>query len=261
MVKTKQNKNMVACLKKMRIYQITESMDILLPHPDPLSTLLCAWKAALNGPHQFSPLLSGLGLWGIPSGGWKMGAQWDQSIYSPNPLPAAALEAGGTADPFLSSGPCQILPPLAPFDLLLLFSSSPVPNSLKPHGLQHACPCSMQASLSFTIPQSLLKLMSTESMIPPKHLTLCCSVVPFSSCLQSFPASVSFQMSQFFAVGGQSTGASASASVRPMNIQHLFPLGLTGLISLQSKGLLEKTLESSLDSKEIKPVNPKGNQL
>ena len=138
MVKTKQNKNMVACLKKMRIYQITESMDILLPHPDPLSTLLCAWKASLNGPHQFSPLLSGLGLWGIPSGGWKMGAEWDQSIYSPNPLPAAALEAGGTADPFLSSGPCQILPPLAPFDLLLLFSSSVVPDSLQPHGPQHA---------------------------------------------------------------------------------------------------------------------------
>ena len=63
------------------------------------------------------------------------------------------------------------------------------------------------------------------------------SVVPFSSCLQSLPASGSFQMSQFFTSGGQSTGASASASVLPMNIQDWFPLGLPGLISVQSKGL------------------------
>ena len=63
------------------------------------------------------------------------------------------------------------------------------------------------------------------------------SVVPFSSHLQSFPASGSFQMSQFFTSGGQSIGVSASASVLPMNIQDWFPLGLTGWISLQSKGL------------------------
>ena len=62
-------------------------------------------------------------------------------------------------------------------------------------------------------------------------------VVPFSSHLQSFPASGSFQMSQFFASGGQSIGVSASISVLPMNIQDWFPLGLTGWISLQSKGL------------------------
>jgi len=62
------------------------------------------------------------------------------------------------------------------------------------------------------------------------------SVVPLSSCLQSFPASGSFQMSHFFASGGHSTGASALASVLPMNIQRWFPLGLTGLISLQSRG-------------------------
>ena len=60
---------------------------------------------------------------------------------------------------------------------------------------------------------------------------------PFSSCPQSLPASKSFPMSQLFTWGGQSTGASASASVLPMNIQGLYPLGLTGLISLQSKGL------------------------
>ena len=87
-----------------------------------------------------------------------------------------------------------------------------------------------QASLSTS--WSLLKLMSIESVMPSNHLIL---VVPFRSCLQSFPASGSFPMSQFFASGGQSTGA--SVSVLPKNIQDWFPLGLTGLISLQSKGL------------------------
>ena len=69
------------------------------------------------------------------------------------------------------------------------------------------------------------------------HPTISSSVTPFSSCLQSFPASGSFPMSQLFASGGQSIEASASASVLPMNIQDLFPLGLTDLISLLSKGL------------------------
>ena len=69
------------------------------------------------------------------------------------------------------------------------------------------------------------------------HPTIASSVVPFSSCLQSFPASGSFPVSQFFISGGQSIVASASASVLPMNIQDWFPLRLTGWISLQSKGL------------------------
>ena len=69
------------------------------------------------------------------------------------------------------------------------------------------------------------------------HPTIPSSVIPFSSCRQSFPASGPFQMSQFFASGGQSTGISASASVLPMNIQDWFPLGWTDWISLQSKGL------------------------
>ena len=73
-----------------------------------------------------------------------------------------------------------------------------------------------QASWSFTISWSLLKLISIESVMPSNHLILCC---PFSSCLQSFLASGSFQMSQFFTSGGQSIGASASASVLPMNIR------------------------------------------
>ena len=68
------------------------------------------------------------------------------------------------------------------------------------------------------------------------HPTFSSSIVPFSSCLQSFPASGSFQMSQFFASGGQSIGISASTSVLPMNIRDWFPLGWAGWISLPSKG-------------------------
>ena len=91
-----------------------------------------------------------------------------------------------------------------------------------------------KASLSIIKSWSLLKLMSIESWC---HPTISSSVVPFFSCLQSFPASESFLMSPPFASGGQNIGASALASVFPMNIQNWFPLGLTGLISLQSKGL------------------------
>ena len=69
------------------------------------------------------------------------------------------------------------------------------------------------------------------------HAAISSAVIPFSSCLQSFPASGSFPMSQFFASGGQSIGVSTSASVLPMNIQDWFPLGWTGWISLLSKGL------------------------
>ena len=90
-----------------------------------------------------------------------------------------------------------------------------------------------RASLSITISRSLLKFMSVESVMS----SISSPVVPFSSCLQSFPASGSFPMSQLFPSGGQSTGASASASVLPMNIQDRFPLGWTGCISLQCKGL------------------------
>ena len=91
-----------------------------------------------------------------------------------------------------------------------------------------------QAQLSFTISQSLLKFMSIESVVLSNHLIFC---RPLSFCLQSFPASGSFQMSQFFASGGQSIGVSASTSVLPMNTQNWSPLGWTGWISLQSKGL------------------------
>ena len=91
-----------------------------------------------------------------------------------------------------------------------------------------------QASLSITNSQSLFKLMSIEQWC---HPTVSSYVVPFSSCLQSFPASGSFQMSQFFASGGQSTGVSASELLLPMNVQNWFSLGLIGLMSWQNKGL------------------------
>ena len=82
-----------------------------------------------------------------------------------------------------------------------------------------------QASLSITNSWSLLKLVSFTSVMPSNHLILC---RPFSSCLQSFPESGSFQMSQLFASGSQRIGVSASASALPMYIQDWFPLGWTG---------------------------------
>ena len=91
-----------------------------------------------------------------------------------------------------------------------------------------------QASLSITNFQSLLRLMSIELVMPSNQPILCCR---FSSCLQSFPVSGSLLMSQFFASDGQNIGVSASTSVLPMNTQDSSPLGWTGRISLQSKGL------------------------
>ena len=99
---------------------------------------------------------------------------------------------------------------------------------LWPHGLQHArLPC----------PSPSPRLCSNSCPLSQWcHPTISSSVIPFF-CLQSFPASGPFLMSQLFASGGQNIGASASVSVFPMNIQNWFPLGLTDLISLQSKGL------------------------
>ena len=92
----------------------------------------------------------------------------------------------------------------------------------------------LQASLSITNSRSLLKLMPIELVIPPSHLFLC---PPFSSWPESLPESGSFPTSQLFSWGGQNIGVSASASVLPMNTQDWSPLGWTGWISLQSKGL------------------------
>ena len=108
---------------------------------------------------------------------------------------------------------------------LLLFSGSVVSDSLQPHGLQHArLPCPLPCSNS--CPSSWLC-----------HPAISSSVTPFFSCPQSFPASGCFSKSWHFTSGGQSIGASASASVLLMNIQDWFTLGLTGWISLLSMGL------------------------
>ena len=122
--------------------------------------------------------------------------------------------------------------PISPWKVFIIspsvrFSCSVVSDSLWTHGLQHArlpCPSLTPRACSNSCPSSLWC-----------HPTISSFVVPFSSCLKSFPASGSFPMSQFLATGGQSIGA--SASVLPMNIQDWFPLGLTGWISLQSKRL------------------------
>ena len=102
-------------------------------------------------------------------------------------------------------------------------------DSLWPHGLQHARP---------PCPSPTPRVYSNSCPLNPWcHQTISSSVIPFSSQLQSFPASGSFQMSQLFASGSQSIEGSALASVLPMNIQDWLPLGWTGWISLQSKGL------------------------
>ena len=98
------------------------------------------------------------------------------------------------------------------------------------------CTAARQASLSITNSWSLLKLMSIESVMPSNHLILCCPLLFLPSI---FPSIRVFPVSQFFASGGQSIGVSALASVLPVNIQDWFPLGWTGWISLQSKGLLQ----------------------
>ena len=113
--------------------------------------------------------------------------------------------------------------------LSVQFNRSVLSDSLQSHGLQHArppCPSPTPRVYSNSCPLNWWC-----------HSTISSSVLPFSSCLQSFPASGSFPMSQFFTSGGQSVGVSASASVLPMNSQGWFPLGWTGWISLQSKKL------------------------
>ena len=108
------------------------------------------------------------------------------------------------------------------------FSRSVVSDSLQPHGLQQArLPCPSPT------PRAYSNLCPSSWWCPP---TISSSVVSFSSRPQSFPTSGTFPLSQFFTSRGQSIGVSASASVLPMNIQDWFPLGLTGWISLQSKG-------------------------
>ena len=118
---------------------------------------------------------------------------------------------------------------------VLLFNHKVMPDSLRPHGLQHAralCPSLSPGVCSNSCP-----------LYQWCHSTTSSSVSPFSSCSQPFPASGSFPMIWIFASGCQSIGASALASVLPMNIYGWFSFGVTGLISLQPKGLLESSPE------------------
>ena len=132
--------------------------------------------------------------------------------------------------------------------LAVQFSCSVVSDSLRTHGLQQArlpCPSPTPGACSNSCPSSWWC-----------HPAISYSVVPFSSCLQSFPASGSFPMSQFFTSDGQSIGVSASASVVPKNIQDWFALGLTGLISLQSKGLSQVFFNNTAQKHQFFSAQP-----
>ena len=136
---------------------------------------------------------------------------------------------------------------------MLLFSHSVMSGSLQPHGLQHArlpWPSPSPRAYSNSCPLSWWC-----------HPNISSSVVPFSSCLQSFPAPRSFPMSQLFTSGGQSIGASASTSVLPMNIWDWFPLGLTSLISLQSKGLSRVFSNTTVQNQQFFDAQPSNSHI
>ena len=158
----------------------------------------------------------------------------------PHPPPGGSSWSGDLPDPGIES--TSLMSPIlagiffttsstweGPCYVSVQFSRSVMSDSLQPHGLQHArlpCPSPTPRVYSNSCPSSQWY-----------HPTISSSVIPFSSCLQSFPASGSFPMSWFFTSDGQSIGVSASASVLPMNIQDWSPLGWTGWISLQYKRL------------------------
>ena len=122
---------------------------------------------------------------------------------------------------------------------MLLFSHQVMPDSVTQWTE------ALHSFLSFTISQSLLRLMSIESVMPSNHLILC---HPLLFCLQSFLISWPFAMSQLFASGGQSIGPSASESVLPMNIQCWFPLGLTGWSPCSPRDSQESSLAPQFES-------------
>ena len=142
--------------------------------------------------------------------------------------------------------------------LLIKFSSgqfthSVMSDSLRLHELQHGrppCPSPTPRGHPNSCPLSHWC-----------HLSISSSVVPFSSCLQSFPTSGSFQMSQLFASGGQNIGVSASASVLPMNIQDWFPSGWTGWISLQSKGLSNVLSNTTVQKHQFFSAQPSSQSI
>ena len=131
---------------------------------------------------------------------------------------------------------------------LLLFNRSAMSDSFWPHGLQHArlpCPSPSHRVSSNSYPLSWWY-----------HSVISSSVFPFSSCLQSFPARESFPMSWLFASGAQSIGVSPSLSVLRMNIQGWFPLGLTSMMSLQSKGLSRVFSKTSVRKHQFLGAQP-----
>ena len=130
-----------------------------------------------------------------------------------------------TSDPLV----CSVPPADDPQFSSVQFSRSVMSDSLWPHGPQHTRPPCPSPTPGVHPDSSPLSWWCHPTILP--------SAVPFSSCPQSFPASGSFQMSQFCTAGGQSIGISASTSVLPMDTQDWSPLGWTGCISLQSKGL------------------------
>ena len=132
--------------------------------------------------------------------------------------------------------------------LLLLFSRSVVSKSLQPRGLQHArvpCPSPSPRVCSNSCPLSQWFHPTTKP-----------SVIPFSSRLQSFPASGSFPLSPFFESDGRSIAASTSGSVPPMDIQDWFPLGWTSLIFLQSRGLSRVFSNTTVQKYQFFSVQP-----
>ena len=148
-----------------------------------------------------------------------------------------------TLDPYLNTWQFTVFKNCCEYlSVISSFIRSIRSESLLPHGLQHA-----RAPYPSLTPRAYANSCPSCRWCYP---TISLSVIPFSSCLQSFPGSGSFQMSQFFASGGQSIGDSTLASVLPMNIQDWFPLGWTGWISLQSKGSQESSA-----TPEFKTVN------
>ena len=218
-----------------------EPSSFPIPNLSHLQNVICPSLAPAPHPwmHQFMPMIAVPRLYWLPnqililhqpySGGlalerWALGAQgWrrkmSQGKLHPSPISPQSNELGSRElQPSPTHPPtCQSLQSLSP---VRLFASP--------------WTAVRQASLSITNSQSPPKPMSIVSVMP---WTISSSAVPFSSCPQSFPASGSFQMSQLFAWGGQSTGVSASTSGLPMNTQDWSPVAWTGWIYLQSKGL------------------------
>ena len=178
--------------------------------------LLCPWnspgKNIRVGCHS---LLQGT----HPTQRLNLGLQdWRQISFLPSETPGKPLL-------FFTTLLFVILSTTFFLSLKLLFTCSVMPNILQLHGLQHIRLLSSSPSPRVCSNSCPLSQWCHPTILP--------SVVPFSSCLQSFPASGSFQMSQLFTWGGQSIGVSASPSVLPMNTQDLSPSGWTGWISLQ----------------------------